>query len=106
MPTPQEGQLIGTWLHSHEEDTSTERIYRRLDYPFPRSRGRAGYEFRANGSCTYLGIAAIDGTEKQPCTWQLNAGARTEIILTFPGARRDVLTVVTLESDRLVIKRL
>ncbi len=30
--------LVGTWMHSFEEDTDSEQVYRRDSYPFPPSR--------------------------------------------------------------------
>jgi len=37
-------QVAGRWVHSHEEDTDDEMVFRAADsgYAFPPSRGRAG----------------------------------------------------------------
>jgi hypothetical protein len=49
--------LQGRWVHSHEEDTEDEMVFRAADsgYAFPRSRGREALELRPDGS--YAGTA-------------------------------------------------
>ena len=96
-------QLVGTWRHSHEEDTANEKVFRRFDFAFPPSRGRVGYEFRSDYTCTYIGIAARDGAAKEECLWRLRGSARKEIVLTFPNGQQQVLKIVSLDRDRLVI---
>ena len=50
-------QLQGRWVHSHEEDTEDEIVYRAESsgYDFPRSRGREALELNPDGS--YSGVA-------------------------------------------------
>jgi hypothetical protein len=98
-------RLIGTWRHSHEEDTETESIYRPDSFDFPPSRGRTGYTFRADHSCTYIGIAARDGSAKQTCTWEVREGASPEVVVTRPGRRQEVLRVVSVDRERLVVRK-
>ena len=43
-------QLRGRWVHSHEEDTDDEIVYRSSGYDFPRSRGREALELNPDGS--------------------------------------------------------
>jgi hypothetical protein len=104
MPhTPDE--IVGSWLHSHEEDTATEFVYRRADYEFGPSRGRVGYEFRPDRTCTYVGIAPQDGQARKECTWMLRSGPPPEIVVSFPGGGLDVLGLVSVDRDRLVVRR-
>lgn len=44
--------LQGRWVHSHEEDTADEMVFRSeaSGYDFPRSRGREALELRPDGS--------------------------------------------------------
>ncbi len=98
-------QVIGTWLHSHEEDSATERVYRRSGFDFPPSRGRDGYEFRPDRSATYIGIAARDGAAPNACKWRVRTGARPEIVLTFPNGQQRVLQVTSVDQERLLIKK-
>jgi len=45
-------RLEGRWVHSHEEDTEDEIVFRSeaSGYDFPRSRGREALELNADGS--------------------------------------------------------
>jgi hypothetical protein len=98
-------QLVGTWRHSHEEDTATEAVYRRGDFLFPPARGRIGYEFRTDYTCTYIGISPRDGAAREECTWRLGKGAQDQIVLSFPSGEQRVLQIVSVAKDRLVIKK-
>lgn len=100
-----EKKLVGTWRHSHEEDTATESVYRPEGFEFPPARGRVGYTFGADRSCVYIGIAARDGSARETCTWALGKGTPPEIVVTLPGGRRDVLPVVSVDETRLVIRK-
>jgi hypothetical protein len=94
--------LVGSWRHSHEEDRGGEAVYRRADFPFPPSRGRAGYELEADGTGTYVGIAARDGSARQPCQWRLGADGR-ELAMTLSSGVERSFRVVSIEPDRLVL---
>lgn len=98
-----EKRLVGTWRHSHEDDTTTERVFRPDTFEFPPSRGRVGYSFRADGTCTYIGIAARDGAARETCSWTLRKGARPEVVVTMPGGREEVLPIVSVDRQRLVV---
>jgi hypothetical protein len=43
-------RLAGRWVHSHEEDSADEMVFRSADYAFPPSRGREAIELRPDGS--------------------------------------------------------
>jgi hypothetical protein len=45
-------QVQGRWVHSHEEDTDDELVFRSESsgYEFPRSRGREALELNPDGS--------------------------------------------------------
>jgi hypothetical protein len=105
MASDFEKRLPGVWRHSREEDTETESVYRPDSYDFPPARGRTGYEFRADHSCDYLGISPRDGSARQQCKWQLRGGTHPEIVVTFPDGREDVLPIVSLDTERLVVRK-
>ncbi len=92
------------WVHSHEEDTATETVYRPAEFPFPPSRGRTGFDLRPDRRCTGFGIAPADGSEEYAATWELDDDDR----LTIYDERRrpvHVLQVVAVDADRLVVRR-
>lgn len=98
-------ELVGKWLHSHEEDTKTEKVYRRSGFGFPPSRGREGYEFRADHSATYIGIAPVNGQTREPCSWLLREDTGREIVMMSARDREWGLHIVSLSRDRLVLRR-
>ena len=57
-------QLQGRWVHSHEEDSEDEMVFRLASsgYEFPRSRGREALELRPDGS--YGGV--VPGPTDKP----------------------------------------
>ncbi len=50
-------RLCQRWIHSHEEDTDTEMVYRPADFAFPPSRGRTGFENRTYPQAAFLNDA-------------------------------------------------
>ncbi|GAA4062557.1 hypothetical protein [Actinomadura miaoliensis] len=91
------------WLHSHEEDHGDVRVYRPADFPFPRSRGRHGFELRDDGTA----VEHYSGPDDRPRTrtgrWRAETPDRVR--LSFPGERPRETTLEILESspDRLLV---
>ncbi len=101
---PDLGDLCQRWIHSHEEDTETESIYRPAGFPLPPARGRAGIELNPDKSCRSVGIAAGDGSRVSEGTWEFEDGM-TLLIRIRCGDEDSVLNIRSVESDRLVIRR-
>ena len=96
--------LCQSWVHSYEEDTDTESVYRPAGFAFPPARGRTGFEFLTDKSCKLLGIAPADGSEVTDGTWEIEG----EDILYIRINRKDtsqVLTVASIDHDRLAIRK-
>jgi hypothetical protein len=106
MPTSIDRRVVGTWMHAREEDSSGELVFRPADYDFPPARGRDGYTFRADHSGDYIGISPRDGSALSSCTWQVRAGHPPALVIAFPDGRSDVLSVVSVDSERLVVRRM
>jgi hypothetical protein len=97
--------LCQSWLRSRSEDTETEEIYRPAGYAFPRpERGRAGYQFSADGTAKRIGIGATDVSEVTPGRWQAD-GERPGWIRLVVDGREQVLEIADLTPDRLAIRR-
>ena len=92
-------RLARRWVHSHEEDTADEMVFRAADsgYAFPPSRGREALELHPDGS--YGGT--VPGPTDKPTPvegeWtleedgsQLRLGDR---VLEIAGVEGDVLRV-------------
>jgi hypothetical protein len=90
------------WLHSHEEDTGGEMVFRPHSYPFGPSRGRTGFELKPDGSAFVLGPAPTDAPQEASGTWSVDDQNQ----LKLSGAGGDqVLKVVSSSPDKLVLKR-
>ena len=97
--------LARHWVHSHEEDTDTEMVFRPAEFTFPRSRGRASFELKTDGTLIDHGIGAGDAATETHGTWSAPTAGE---IAFFQGTAKKasrVLTVLRAEPDRLVVKK-
>jgi hypothetical protein len=90
------------WMHSHEEDSEDEAVYRPSSWRFPASRGRSGFELRADGTATRLAPGAADRPQEAAGRWRLEAD---DLVLESPGQVARVLRVLRVEPDRLVVRK-
>jgi len=86
--------LVGTWVHSHEESHDGVQVYRPDGYPFPPSRGRTSFSLRADGTAVSGQPGPDDRGVLAPGTWQLEG---TVLSLSSPEgtARYEVLAADT-----------
>ena len=92
------------WLHSHEEDTDAVMVYRPASYPFPRSRGRMGFELRPDNSLTEIGTAPGDGPREESGTWKIRDGEPPELMLEPASSASRVLRISAVDEGRLEIE--
>jgi hypothetical protein len=90
------------WVHSHEEDTETEMVFRPASYAFARSRGRSALELRADGSYAESAPGPTDRPEDAEGSWELEDGVLT--LRTGDGSTR-VLRIASVDDDRLVVRK-
>ena len=93
------------WVHSHEEDTDTEMVFRPETYNFPRSRGRKSFELKPDGSLVQGGIGPTDRREETAGIWELKDDDKLAV---YPESRSEpsrVMQIASVEEDRLVIKK-
>ena len=94
--------LCKQWVHSREEDTSTETVYRPVDYPFPPSRGRSALVFHTDGRLKRIGIGSTDISSVREGTWRIVEPGSVLIQMQVNDAKEEV-TVQSLDEGRLVI---
>ncbi|MGA2888184.1 MAG: hypothetical protein ABSE51_09045 [Terracidiphilus sp.] len=98
------GILNQRWLHSHEEDTADEMVFRPASFPFPPSRGRIGFELQPDGIVVVQSIAPTDGPQDLLGTWTIGENGQPQIALqgstTVPR-----LSVASVTPDRLIVKK-
>ncbi len=91
------------WLHSHEEDSATDTVYRPASFAFPPSRGRAGFDLKPNQSFVEIGIAPTDGPQESSGTWKL----QDDHLQLEPSSSASprTLQIVSADADRLVVRK-
>lgn len=98
-------QALGRgWVHSHEEDTENEMVFRPAEREFPPSRGRMRFELLPDGTFVESAPGPADAPEKRAGTWQMAGSKLTLDSEQAPEGRR-VLEIVSAEDDRLVVKK-
>jgi hypothetical protein len=101
--TVERSALQRHWVHSHEEDSGEEQVFRPASYAFPRSRGRSALDLRADGSYGESGPGPTDRPEETGGgTWELDGDV---LKLQTAGGGTRTLKVVSAEPDRLVVRQ-
>lgn len=95
----------GSWVHSHEEDTETEKVFRPADYNFPPARGRTGFHLEPSGSLVEIGPAPDDRIQSQKGTWEVTQDGDLIIRPESPKRTSQLLKIVSAEKDKLVVKK-
>jgi hypothetical protein len=91
--------LHGRWVHSHEEDSAGERVFRPPSYDFPPTRqGRTSIELRPDGTYVERAPGATDAPEEAGRgSWSVEGD---RILL---GS--DSWEITAAEPDRLTVKQ-
>lgn len=97
--------LFQRWIHSREEDTPTEIIYRPSSFPFPPARGRDGFELRPDHTAVDVGISAADGATEYLGQWHMCGPDKLEVITGPEGEHGRKIRVLAVEANRLVVER-
>ena len=99
------GVLHQRWLHSHEEDTDTEMVFRPATFNFPRSRGRMGFELKRDGGLIEIGIAPTDGPLETQGRWKLEGDDQLTFYAGAQSEPKRVMRIASADKDRLVVKK-
>jgi hypothetical protein len=90
------------WVHSHEEDTESELVFRPASYAFPRCRGRSALDLRSDGSYS----ESVPGPPALPETADGNRELDDgRLRLKQADGSTRVLELVSATSDRLVVRK-
>jgi len=93
------------WVHSHEEDTETERVFRPASFAFPRSRGRSAMALKPDGGLVETGIGPTDRPQKSQGTWKLEGDNTLSMYEKGKQKPNRTMKIVSLDQDRLVVKK-
>jgi hypothetical protein len=95
-------EIFRQWGHSFEEDEGDVTVYRLAEYDFPRARGRAGIEFRPDGSFIDWMIGPADAQQPVSGHWQVEGSNRIRV--SFEGDTRPPRILEILQCDSEVLK--
>jgi hypothetical protein len=103
VPEHPEAALHGHWVHSHEEDTEDEMVFRPGSHRFPPARGRLAFELRPDGSYVERSPGPVDVPVERTGWWSLEGD---RLVLGGEGDRPGHAWQVTaVEGDRLTVRR-
>ena len=91
------------WVHSHEEDTDREMVFRPAAFEFPPSRGRRSFELKPDGALLEGRIGPTDRPLETQGTWELQ-GDRL-VFQRGPLEAPRVMRIASVEDDRLTIEK-
>ena len=93
------------WVHSHEEDTATERVFRPASFAFPRSRGRSAMSLKPDGGIVETGPGPTDRPQESRGSWKFEEDDTLSIY--EKGKKKPVHTmkIVSLDKERLVVRK-
>ena len=91
-------------MHSHEEDTDDEMVFRPAGTDLPPSRGRVAFELREDGTFAETGLGPTDVPEEATGTWAVEGDTITLSEGAAQGVPRE-LSVVAADGERLVVRR-
>jgi hypothetical protein len=91
------------WVHSHEEDTDREMVFRPAAFKFPPSRGRRSFELKPDGTLVEGGIGPTDRPVETQGTWELQDDRL--LLRRDPSEAPRVMRIASVEVDRLVVEK-
>ncbi len=97
--------LCRRWIHSHEEDTETEMVFRPATFPFPRSRGRISFELRPDGTLVEQGMGPTDRRTEATGRWALAADGILEFTRGSQEPPHQRYKIRSVTADALRVSR-
>ncbi len=95
--------LIGHWVHSHEEDRDGEMVFRPASFSFPRSRGRDSFELQKD-ALVQRGHGPGDAATVKGGTWSLSDDGKLTFFDDSGTKAARVLAVLSVAPDRLTLR--
>jgi hypothetical protein len=95
--------VVGHWVHSHEEDTDDEMVYRPASHRFPPSRGRTSFDLRPDGSYVEHAPGPVDAPVESTGSWTLEAD---RLLLGAEGDRPGhAWQIAAVAGDQLTLRK-
>jgi hypothetical protein len=94
--------LHGRWVHSHEEDTEAEMVFRPPTHAFPPSRGRASLQLDPDGGYVERAPGPVDAPEESHGRWSVEGD---HLLLDEAAGKVPVWEMANVGDDRLTLKK-
>jgi hypothetical protein len=92
--------LSGQWIHSFEEDTAAEIVYRPASFNFKRSRGRTDFVLNPNGKIINNSPGKTDLPEATAGDWHIEG---EHLILDYGQGSEESHRIKELTSEKLIL---
>ncbi|MCL4641280.1 MULTISPECIES: lipocalin-like domain-containing protein [Olivibacter] len=94
--------LKGKWVHSFEEDSGDEMVYRPEGFSLPLARGRDKINLEEDGKLVNSHPGRDDVPRSNTGSWQLE---QDKLILRFDTDNKEQYTICEISTEKLVLKR-
>ena len=92
------------WVHSREEDTDDETVYRPQHFDFPPARGRRAFELRDDGTLVEYSPGPTDRPVGKPGQWKL-VGEQVAVSGDSDDKPTRMMTIISLDAEKLVVRK-
>jgi hypothetical protein len=93
------------WVHSHEEDTDSVKVYRPSTFNFPPSRGRDKFEIREDRTFVIHSVGRSDRLNEIAAHWKKSDKSTIRVEPDNSEIAPFNLQFVSCDEDRLTIKK-
>ena len=91
------------WVHSCDEDTGQEMVFRLGSFAFPPASGRESLGLASDGKAGLYGIGPDDRSARAAGEWKFDEANR--LLLKSSDGMISALQVLRVEPDKLVVKK-
>lgn len=98
-------EIFRRWGHSFEEDRGDVTVYRPAEYEFPRARGRAGIEFRPDGTFIDWTIGPADARRPINGRWQIEGRWRVRVSFEENVRPPRILEILQYDAEVLRVRQ-
>ncbi|MDQ0850495.1 hypothetical protein QFZ65_002433 [Arthrobacter sp. B3I9] len=98
-------ELVGIWLHSHEEDSGSTMVFRPRHYAFRPARWRDAIEVQADGRCVWHGSGPDDRGQAMPGRWEDLGNGRAQITIPTAAGQPFQRQIQSCGPEKLVVEK-
>jgi hypothetical protein len=93
------------WVHSHEEDTDTVKVYRPSTFQFPLSRGRDKFEIKKDGTILIYSVGSSDRLNQIAAHWKRINKFTIKVTPNKPELSPFTLRIISCVEAKITIQK-